>query len=124
LWLQNRSPYSTYSGSSRSASKTLEAFYDLRQDTILRKGTEMIEIPQPQIVTMTATQKIEAYLCGELHTINLKECIDDIRYDILMKALAVHNGNKTKAAKSIGMKRTNLLHYTLPKKEKINNEHY
>jgi DNA-binding NtrC family response regulator len=72
-------------------------------------------IPFDYAKTMTATQKIEAYLRGELLFINLKECLDDIRHDVIIKAVESRGGNKTKAAQSIGYNRTTLLHWMIDK---------
>jgi transcriptional regulator with GAF, ATPase, and Fis domain len=62
--------------------------------------------------------RIEAFLKGDFKTVNLKECFDDLRYEMIMKAVADHQGCNAKAARALGMKRTALLHYTREKYKK------
>lgn len=62
--------------------------------------------------------KIEAYLKGHADSIQLHETMNELKYELICKAIAVHRGNNTRAAKSLGMTRTALLHYTLGKYKK------
>lgn len=63
--------------------------------------------------------KIEAYLKGTADSIELHETVNELKYELIMKAIEAHKGNHTRAAKSLGMTRTALLHYTLGKYKKI-----
>ncbi len=62
--------------------------------------------------------KIEAYLKGHVDSIQLHETMNELKYELIMKAIYAHKGNHTRAAKSLGMKRTAFLHYTLGKYKK------
>jgi transcriptional regulator with GAF, ATPase, and Fis domain len=62
--------------------------------------------------------KIESFLNGNGEYVNLPEAIEELRYEMIQKAIVKSEGNNAKAAKMLGMKRTALLHYTLGKYKK------
>ena len=62
--------------------------------------------------------KIEAFLKGTGESINLPEVIDELRYEMIQRAIIKSGGNNTQAARMLGMQRTALLHYTRGKYKK------
>jgi transcriptional regulator with GAF, ATPase, and Fis domain len=62
--------------------------------------------------------KIESFLNGSGEYVNLPEAIEELRYEMIQKAIMKSEGNNAKAARMLGMKRTAFLHYTLGKYKK------
>ena len=62
--------------------------------------------------------KIESFLNGSGEFVNLPEAIEELRYEMISRAIVKSGGNNAKAARMLGMKRTAFLHYTLGKYKK------
>ena len=62
--------------------------------------------------------KIESFLKGTGESINLPEAIDELRYEMIQRAIVKSGGNNSQAARMLGMSRTALLHYTRGKYRK------
>lgn len=60
---------------------------------------------------MTPLQQIDAYLKGELSSIKMKDCLADLHYAMITKAVSDNKGSSMKAARALGMKRTALLYH-------------
>ena len=55
---------------------------------------------------------MQKFLVGEADSVNLPETLNELRYEMITRAVIASNGNNTKAAKMLGIKRTALLHHT------------
>lgn len=64
---------------------------------------------------VTTLRQIESFLNGEAVSINMDEALNELKHEMINKAVAIKNGNNTQAAKCLGINRTTLLYYVRPK---------
>lgn len=55
--------------------------------------------------------KIEAFLKGEVESVDMPEVFNELRYEMIQRAIVKSGGNNAKAARMLGIKRTNFLYH-------------
>ena len=55
--------------------------------------------------------KLESFLKGETDSVNMPEVFSELHAELINQAIIKSGGNNTKAARSLGIQRTNLLYH-------------